>query len=324
MDGRLRRAHCIALIYLFALISGGFCYGNLKCAVGPHRECVFNVTYGNDIQNINDVGVRRGRFENTFIGFANLEGLSVDYMPVIFKKLPELRQLFVKDCQTVVFKEELFENAEIMTFIASNNSKLIIEDNAFRKAKNLELLLLDRNGIESIPKDAFNGLDSLKELHLDDNEIKELMDYTFEGTPNLKYLSLANNSIRNIRKNTFAGLRKLKTLNLSANPIEETEIGFFKDLPEHLEIHFDVNSCIKASDWKIKVGNIRNEFDECFISNLDKHLNAYESNISRIETSTKLSTTSSIEPSNFNYFYLLLILIFIRVIIFAIFIFRKM
>lgn len=343
MGGSLR-ARWIALIHLFAFISGGFCYGNLKCAVGPNKECLFNEIYGSDIQNIDDVNVEKGVFENTPVGYAILEGPSVDYMPVIFKKIPELMQLFVKNYQTITFKEEIFENAGITHFIASNNLKLAIEDNAFRKAKKLKYLNLNANGIESIPKDAFNGLNSLTELYLGNIKIKRLKDHTFRGAPNLERLILTENPIRSVRRNTFAGLRNLKMLDLRSSPIEEIENGFLLDLPGNLEINFDPSSCIKASNLKIKVGGISNELDKCYMNYRENHhgdestltpwteTSTDSSTSSSIKTSTGILTTTWIEPtikpspiwSNFNYFYIFLILIFIRLMIFAIFVFWKM
>ncbi|KAH8279838.1 hypothetical protein KR054_008254 [Drosophila jambulina] len=90
--------------------------------------------------------------------------------------------------------------------------------------RDLRLLDLSSNQIETIQGKPFNGLKQLHDLLLSYNRIKALPQDAFHGIPKLQLLDLEGNEISYIHKEAFAGFTALEDLNLGNN--------VFPELPE--------------------------------------------------------------------------------------------
>lgn len=252
------------LVIFSTLICNVFCYADLKCAFGPHSECVFNKTYGSETESINEILVLKGVFTNFTIQNANLERLSFDYMPIIFKNIPELYQILIKNCTNATLKEESFGNTKITRFIATSHSKLVIQDKAFKNVRTLVTLDLHGNGIDAIPNDVFSSLILLTNLNLASNRIKYLHYETFKATSKLLHLNLAHNLLEIVQKKLFSNLQELKTLNLRGNPTNRFENGFLRNFPKSLRIDFSGATCVLGKNLTLLVAEIQNQLDNCY------------------------------------------------------------
>ncbi|KAI8480481.1 Slit 2 protein, partial [Branchiostoma belcheri] len=113
----------------------------------------------------------------------------------IFKKLPNLRKIDLR-----------------------NNKIVEIEDDAFVGADGVTELLLTDNKLAAVNGSMFNGLTGLKSLMLRSNQISCVNNKTFAGLASVRLLSLYDNRISTVQPGAFDSLRSLATLNLLSNP----------------------------------------------------------------------------------------------------------
>ncbi|EDW11891.2 uncharacterized protein Dmoj_GI17392 [Drosophila mojavensis] len=90
--------------------------------------------------------------------------------------------------------------------------------------RDLRLLDLSSNQIETLQGRPFHGLKQLHDLLLSYNRIKTLPQDAFQGIPKLQLLDLEGNEIAHIHKDAFAAFTGLEDLNLGNN--------IFPQLPE--------------------------------------------------------------------------------------------
>ncbi|XP_034668391.1 leucine-rich repeat-containing G-protein coupled receptor 4 [Drosophila subobscura] len=90
--------------------------------------------------------------------------------------------------------------------------------------RDLRLLDLSSNQVESLQGKPFYGLKKLNDLLLSYNRISALPQDSFQGIPKLQLLDLEGNDITFIHKEAFAGFTALEDLNLGNN--------IFPELPE--------------------------------------------------------------------------------------------
>ncbi|XP_065338557.1 chaoptin [Cloeon dipterum] len=96
------------------------------------------------------------------------------------------------------------------------NKILRLDDSAFGKLDQLQVLSMPHNGIQGVRRSAFHGLPSLQILELNNNHIEQLQSEQFTRLPELRSLTLAQNHIRSLPRDVFAGTR-LERLDLSNN-----------------------------------------------------------------------------------------------------------
>ena len=96
------------------------------------------------------------------------------------------------------------------------NRILRLDDSAFGKLENLQILSMPHNGIQGVKRRAFHGLPSLQILELNNNHIEQLQSEQLSSLNELRTLTLAHNHIRSLPRDAFAGTR-LERLDLSNN-----------------------------------------------------------------------------------------------------------
>ena len=91
----------------------------------------------------------------------------------------------------------------------------------FATMNKLEILKLDTNEIDAIPRYTFSGLDKLKVLSLRNNNIRCLSNETFFPFElrELEKLDLYNNKLSEIGKDTLNSFPKLSQLNILNNQL---------------------------------------------------------------------------------------------------------
>jgi len=106
---------------------------------------------------------------------------------------------------------------------------------------NLELLDLQRTGIETLGPNVFNGCTKLLSLALNDNKITQLSENQFESATKLRYLYLENNQIRQIANNQFVHNTDLYFLYLNQNYIQSFPASAVKGLSQLLGLTLTTN-----------------------------------------------------------------------------------
>ncbi|CAG9789760.1 unnamed protein product [Diatraea saccharalis] len=103
-----------------------------------------------------------------------------------------------------------------------NNLAQIKSDGTFGRLPDLTKLDFRNNGILVIEDNAFDGAANIQELLLDRNLLQTITDKMFFGLHSLTVLSLADNKIKCITPGAFDHLTMLNTLRLEGNPLECT------------------------------------------------------------------------------------------------------
>ncbi|XP_070067678.1 leucine-rich repeat-containing G-protein coupled receptor 5 isoform X2 [Drosophila takahashii] len=163
-----------------------------------------------------------------------------------FRGMTKLRKLILSDVRTLrsfpeleachaleILKLDRAGIQEVPTNLCRQTPRLKsleLKTNSLKRIPNLSscrdlrLLDLSSNQIETIQGKPFNGLKQLHDLLLSYNRIKALPQDAFQGIPKLQLLDLEGNEISHIHKEAFAGFTALEDLNLGNN--------IFPELPE--------------------------------------------------------------------------------------------
>lgn len=107
----------------------------------------------------------------------------------------------------------------------------VLNSHDFESAAHLQILILQQNQIEILPRAVFITANTLQEIVLSNNKISMIADFAFDGLDRLENIYLDNNSLITINVNTFAGRSRLIGLHLNHNRIEYIEDGAF-NLPQ--------------------------------------------------------------------------------------------
>ena len=118
-----------------------------------------------------------------------------------------------------------------------------IDPEVFRPLKYLEVLTLQKCGLEELKPNMFQHLGNLMELILSELlGLGYLGPNVFSGLDSLSTLSLENAGIEEIDKDAFNGLGSVETLNLAYNRISSIPIGLFRPLEGCLELNLNYNA----------------------------------------------------------------------------------
>jgi len=122
----------------------------------------------------------------------------------------------------------------------ANMGLVTLTQEIFKNMK-MQVLRLNNNKIETLPKAVFDGLSTLRTLHLDTNLISSLLPKTFSSLLNLQHLDMSGNKLTKVPSKAFKGLRNLVMLSLGGNQLKTLPSGLFKDLSglQHLSLNFN-------------------------------------------------------------------------------------
>lgn len=145
---------------------------------------------------------------------------------------------FFENLQSVEIINSQLSNLELPK-ISSNSLKNLhvelnkiykISKNSFEEAKNLEELILIKNGIEILENGAFDGLSKLQKLDLKSNKISALPTGIFDDLRELTHLSVAENKIEFLSGDLLRNLEKLKVVKFNGNEIKIISENFLSGL----------------------------------------------------------------------------------------------
>lgn len=170
----------------------------------------------NKIQDLNSA------FSNLKIGHLNLSHNRIGVIPNNTFKLTttdsESTISLSNNQITKIFPNSFVTNGILGTLDLSSNQLSNIENNIFKNA-NLLTLLLENNNISKLQANSFKGLIQLIHLKLRRNKLETIPLGLFADLQNLQLLDLSDNNFKQFNSNHFSGLISLTSFNFSKNQI---------------------------------------------------------------------------------------------------------
>lgn len=162
-------------------------------------------------------------------------------LPLIFTAFLNLKKLESPAGVIVQIKPEYFFNcAKLEILILKKNTMATLPANVFQACGALVELDLSENEVETLERTAFLGLGNLKTLKINNNQILQFDSGLLNGLTNLEFLHLHANGLRRINGGSFTALTSLKELNLNNNLLDLLEKSIFESLSKMTT--FDVSN----------------------------------------------------------------------------------
>ncbi|XP_031728866.1 podocan [Anarrhichthys ocellatus] len=180
--------------------------------------------------------------DHTFNGSYNLEILTMssNFLRVVPRNLPSsLYRLHLKSNKLEKIPEGAFDNLPNLRELYLQNNLLSnegMDNETFSQLSSLECLDLSNNNLSIVPK----GLPrNLVLLHLEKNSINSIPGDALASVRKLEYLLLHNNKLRSrsIHPTAFQGLKKLHTLHMYNNLLERVPRGLPKRAKTLMMLH---------------------------------------------------------------------------------------
>ncbi|XP_056270156.1 podocan isoform X2 [Pseudoliparis swirei] len=184
--------------------------------------------------------------DNTFNGSDKLEILTMssNFLRVVPTNLPSsIYRLHLKSNMLEKIPAGAFENLPNLRELYLQNNLLSnegMDNETFSHLSSLECLDLSNNNLSVVPK----GMPrNLVLLHLEKNSINSIPGDALASVRNLEYLLLHNNKLRSrsIHPTAFQGLKKLHTLHMYNNLLERVPRGLPKRVKTLMMLHNFIN-----------------------------------------------------------------------------------
>jgi hypothetical protein len=182
--------------------------------------------------------------------------------------------------------------ARIHNLYMSDNLISFIEDNVFKKVKELQVLDLSINNITNLFNFTLTGLFSLHTLNLSSNSIAYLQNGVFDDLARVITIDLSSNLIKSIEESTFIATRLMEKVYFHRNPLQRLFIkGMFAECEELtyifisplVEFNYSIYKEIK-DDWKAafakQVLDMRYYWPVHIVINSDSPIGAHHVNYS--------------------------------------------
>ncbi|CAF1018259.1 unnamed protein product [Brachionus calyciflorus] len=159
-------------------------------------------------------------------------------------------------------------------FIQCNHEKLKLCENTFSSLKELQVLYLNGNGIQTIQNGQFDHLNTLKLLDLSNNQFRTINSQIFNPLENLIYLNLNKNKNLVLDFSTI-NLPNLEYLEFNSNYVPKLtnlinlkglEINDLENIEENV---FDYENNLKYVCLKLNNGEFYNQFNKHHLNGLN-------------------------------------------------------
>nr|XP_034979615.1 podocan isoform X1 [Zootoca vivipara] len=232
------------------LISADFAANNLTK--------IYELTFGQK-PNLRSVYLHNNKLEDAglpesmFNGSDNVEVLimSSNFLKYVPKNLPSaLYKLHLKNNKLEKIPKGAFSELSGLRELYLQNNKLTnegMDNETFWKLSSLEYLDLSSNNLSQIP----SGLPrNIVLLHLEKNAINSIGRDVLTQIKNLEYLLLHNNKLkaRGIHPQAFHGLKKLHTVHLYNNQLEKIPSGLPRRVKTLMILHNQISE-ISRNDF---------------------------------------------------------------------------
>ncbi|XP_074025539.1 uncharacterized protein [Leptinotarsa decemlineata] len=202
------------------------------------------------------------------------------------------------------FNESIKDYQDLIELhIANNHSKLSIGTSTFKNAVNLKVVYIEQSRIQRLLEGTFEGLE-LEMIIIDYNGIEKIDPGSFHNLRLLEILSLVGNRLKTIPKGVFKDLPRLSFLDLSMNEISLIDDLALENLPKLDNLRLDSNkletfSVHKSVSYPGQLeslslyNNSLSSVTEYMLQNLSrlKYLNFHMNKISVIEARAFEQTT---------------------------------
>ncbi|XP_030753584.1 protein artichoke isoform X2 [Sitophilus oryzae] len=151
--------------------------------------------------------------------------------PELFHSITHLKRLnLTQNLINEILPGTMDKNNELQMIDVSSN-KLVRLPSAFMGLKNLRILNINYNRLNSIDPEILGSLPSLRALKLAHNFIKELKEHVFHKLQHLSNIDLEENELEYIESNFVKNLPVLKQIKLCKNKIKNIPEMAFVNLP---------------------------------------------------------------------------------------------
>lgn len=165
-----------------------------------------------------------------------------------FKKIPELQEIRMNDCEVRFLSENAFQgNLKLTQLYFSGNKIRSLPRGVFRNLENLDRILFILNQIRILDKDLFKDNKRLKYIHFSVNRIQQLHPYLFRGLTELEEIGFSGNQIKILRENLFQDNLNLRIIRLYYNKIRKIHPTLFQNLSRLEHFGLDPNMCFNRS-----------------------------------------------------------------------------
>lgn len=244
---------------------------------------VFNPKLPETLQHLY---LQRNEINNFVLSGDNLHSLYLDYntnFQQIEVHSPNLEVASFRGCSLPWHKLANFFSRDrfaLKVLDLSKNNFYDVSNDLYKRAKNLEILILNNNQIARVPE--LNDLPRLHSLLLSHNMITSVGDMQLKS---LTMLSLRDNNISEIAETTFRGLPKLANLDLSENRLQYLPKGWADGWKQMKMLNLTSNRF--TSFREIGLAGLKPDFDnfrDLYLENnsitniTDQELNAFPKN----------------------------------------------
>lgn len=123
-------------------------------------------------------------------------------------------------------KNKSLTNSDVRGLIIREQEVDVIPNNIGTVFTSLEVLIIDKCGLQKLERANFAGLEKLKDIQFTSNKITSVESGTFDSLTMLVNINLSENNIEYLPSKIFALLAKLVTLDLSSNQLTTVKSDF--------------------------------------------------------------------------------------------------
>jgi Leucine-rich repeat (LRR) protein len=219
----------------------------------------------------------------------------IDYIPVeIFTEFPNLEYILIQNSKMPILKEKLFgvEFGKIKYLMLWFNGIKIVEKKAFFHLKNLVIIDLLGNKIESIAENIFETNLKLKHVYLSHNQIKALNPVLFKHLNHLREVDFTLNRC------TSEKFGCEENCTIDHEELINKLTPCYDNCIEDQECTAKSKTWIKRLPCKFYESDRRALFPKfkfCQISGIDFSFSTFNSNFTFIGSENKLNETTAVE-----------------------------
>ncbi|XP_015189658.1 PREDICTED: protein toll-like [Polistes dominula] len=181
---------------------------------------------------LKDIVNKLGMIEIHRLSFQSHKNLSKSLTTEHFQGFSNVIELVLSYNGLTNIPSDFFIIFPYLTSLDLSENSLVLSQNTFNIAWNLQKLDLHGNGITELPFDNKENLTSLhdvfitdlknlEEVHMRNNKLKFIPDKFFTGTTSVKFIDWSENIFEEIKETTFVDVFNTIYLNISHNRIKE-------------------------------------------------------------------------------------------------------
>lgn len=167
----------------------------------------------------------------------------VDGEPINFVNMSEsLYFIVMTNIALLKIPAKAFSTFKLQSFDLSENNIKQITSVVFKKATNLEYLVLRKNNITVLKNKIFVNCVKLRNLDLSSNRINRIAVNAFYGAKAIETIDFSNNSLHSLATGTFDHMGSLAVLNIEMNFLKIIPKTMFQNNPMISYLYLEQNN----------------------------------------------------------------------------------